>query len=148
MSNENEAPLIFEDLSIVEVSVKIAGEDYILREANGDIAAKYRNAVAACTKIGTGGRLSELQGVGDVEPKLVAWCLFKQTATVGLQAVPEATVRSWPNRIQRALFDRAKKIGHLEEEPLTEEALRAKLKELQEKLDTLLVAKENPGPNA
>jgi hypothetical protein len=139
-----EKELIFEDLTPVEVPVTIGGKRYKLREADGETAVKYRNAAAACTKIGTGGKFSELRGVGDLEPLLVSLCLVDEAGN----RVPESTVRTWPNRVQRALFDRAKEISHLgEEEPSDEASLRAKLADTQEKLDALTAAKETPGPN-
>ena len=112
------------DLTIKEVPVKIRDKDgtikeYVLREASGDASAKYRSAQAACTDI-KDGKAVRIHGIGGLEPLLVSLCLFevvKDDAGVfkHLKAVPEATIRSWPQRVQASLYRRAVEISELEE---------------------------------
>lgn len=120
-------PIVFDTVKRKEVPVTLEGTQYILRQASGDVAARYRNMVTKCTKL-RDGKVSGLEGVGDVEPQLVAWCLFRQTDN-GEQCVPLQEVRSWNEEVVRTLFDVAKDISNLgEKEDIDEE-----IKKLQEK---------------
>lgn len=117
-------PLVFDSVDLSVVPVTIAGMEYLLREPSADIAAKYRNAAAKCAKSQfVDGRVSgmSMDGIGDIEPLLVSMCLFERTAQHSLEdkgilvQVSLATVRSWPSRIVKPLFDLAKRLGDLDE---------------------------------
>lgn len=104
-------PIVFDSLTPVEVPVTIAGESYTLREATGETAVQYRDAMLACTTLGPEGKPTIISGLAGVEPLLVSLCLYDSIDHL----VPEATIRSWPARIQKALFERAKQISDLDE---------------------------------
>lgn len=113
MSHE---PIVFDDLAAVEIPVSIPNkdgvkEDYILQEASGDAACKYRNAMLACTQLGPEGKPSQIRGMADIEPLLVSLCLF----TSERKPVQLGIIRSWPNRVQKKLFDKIKEISDLDE---------------------------------
>lgn len=123
------------DLEPVQIPYKIKGEVYILKEASGDAAVKWRNAQFRATKFGPEGKLSSVDGMSDTEPYLVSLCLFKLT-TKGNQPVevpvPAAIIRSWPNKIQKLLFDKVVEISNLKEEE-TVESIQTEIKELEER---------------
>jgi len=149
MSN---VPLNFEDLTPAEVPVSIAGRHYVLREATGDAAVKYQNAVTKCSRF-TDGKFSGIQGsLADTQPLLVSLCLFDVEHLQGstdpklvAKPVAEHVIRSWPYRIQRSLFDRAKELSGLADEE-TQETLTKQIADLQEKL-AKLQAEEDPSKN-
>jgi hypothetical protein len=110
--------MCFETLAPVEVPVKIGSGRYVLREASGDAACRYQNAVLKTTKLGPDGRPTDINGLADCEPLLVSLCLFEIVHTTDsdppkYRPVPLSVIRSWPNRIQRALFRRAQEISGL-----------------------------------
>jgi hypothetical protein len=108
----------FDTLAPIEVPVKIAGRNYVLREATGEAAGKYRAASLRGAEIThddeTGQRtIKRLESAADVEPLLVSLCLFD--VTDGERTVSIETVKAWPARVQRALFEKAKEISQLDE---------------------------------
>jgi len=103
--------LHFESTDLIEVPVTIGKDEFVLREADGDVSCKYRNAVLSCTKLSGRGKPVSIQNLADVEPYLVSLCLFS------LDGKPVAlkVVRSWPNRITKQLYNTAKEISNLDE---------------------------------
>lgn len=109
----------FSGIIVTEVSVEIGKDKFILREANGDVAVKFRNARLACYVYTDQGILKGIEGMANLEPMLVAGCLFKVTPS-GERPVTEDEVRALPARVQKKLFARAKAISDLTETALTE----------------------------
>lgn len=143
--------LNFDDLAPVEVRVSIRHEPYVLTEASGDAAVKYRNAAMGGAKM-LDGKVVGVSGVADVEPLLVALCLTKivplKDGGEDRRPVSVNTVRSWPVRVQKALFNKVKEISEGLEEKETEDTLRKRLADTQAKLDELLAAGEgDPAKN-
>jgi hypothetical protein len=102
------------DLEPKSVSYKIGGKPYQLREASSAAAAKFRNASISGAKLADG-KIVGIGNVGDVEPLLVSLCLF-QLGTDGVWAtVPLDTIKSWPARIVKPLFEMAKEISQLDD---------------------------------
>ena len=110
----------FSDLSLAEVPVQIGDKQYTLREATGDAACLYRNALLRCTKLGPQGKPETVQGMADVEPYLVSLCLFDEND----KPVKASVIRKWPARIQASLFTRIKEISDLGDEGEGEEAAK------------------------
>lgn len=135
-------PMIFDDLTPVEVPVTVGAKQYVLREANGDAAVKYRNAMLACTQISQDSKAVSIRGMADLEPFLVSLCLFDAQG----KSVTKNEILSWPSRVQKALFARAKTISGLNEED-TVESLKKEQKIIEEKL-VKLEKKEGQDPNA
>ncbi len=108
------------DLTATEVPVTIDGEDYVLREASGDTACRYQNAQVACMRM-TDGQVSKVTAIADTQPLLVSLCLVKLVQKPDSdepelrRPVPISTVRGWPSRVVKDLFERAKEISGLEE---------------------------------
>lgn len=134
--------LDFNDLSVIELPVKVTGKNYILKEASGDAACKYRNSMLACTKLGPDGKPVSVNGIADCEPSLVASCLFEVTEKNTQVPVPLAMIRSWPDRVQKKLAETVKKVSGMETSEENEETLKKQIGELQEKLDKVVEAKE------
>lgn len=107
----------FDDLQIKEKPVTIQGVNYVLREANGDAACKYRNALLGQVELGSDGVPKKLGKVADVEPMLVSLCISKvQGEGKPIATVNEQDVRRWPNRVIKPMFEWIKKNSDLEEE--------------------------------
>jgi hypothetical protein len=126
-----------EDVSIAEVSLKIGGSDYILKEANGGIATEYRNATMKGFILGENGKPVRIDGLASIEPLLVSRCLIKVETDGNRAAVPITTIKLWPAKVLKALYQRCKDISELTEEEATEEELEKQIAELQEKIETL-----------
>jgi len=138
----DQEPIVFEDITPVEVPVRIGGQDYVLREVSGDAATRYRNARANCTKF-SNGEFAGVDGpIADAQPKLVSDCLFKVVVlpdgTTIFSKVEEKVVRTWPDRVQKALFEKVQRISPSLEDAGDEtiENLEAKLAKLKETRDS------------
>lgn len=129
------AEIVFDTLQPVEVSVKLGGEQYWLKEASEAAAVAYRNASAAAVKM-EAGEVSGLGDVGDVEPLLVSYCLWRETPD-GRKPVPVSTVRGWPAKVVKAIFNRVKEISELDE-PETVEQVDKQIVRLQRKRERMV----------
>lgn len=128
--------LDFADLAPVEIKVNLFNKKYVLCEASGDAACKYRNAQLKGVKIGTDGRPQSIpENVADSEPLLVSLCLYEADKDGKLRydkdnlpdpkfRVAIGTVRSWPSRIQKKLFEKVREISQLDEKPTRSVLLR------------------------
>lgn len=143
------ADLVFDNILPVEVPVSVAGKKYVLREASGDAACRYRNALLKSTRLGPEGKPSVIDGLADVEPLLVSLCLFEvlSDGTLAKGPVPAHVIRSWPARIQKALFERAKQISDLEERE-TAASLEAKITDAQTQLAAIRNGVQDPREQA
>lgn len=99
------------DLTVAEIPVTIGGRSYILREADGEATVKYENARLRYTEV-QGDRVVAVDGMSNTQPLLVSLCLFD--AETG-KPVPEDTIRKWPGRVQKSLFERAKEISQIDQ---------------------------------
>lgn len=104
-----------DDLAPAEVPVKYGKKELVLREATAEAARLFRNSATR------GARLMDdksviLSEVGEAEITLLANCLFEKFKG-GDRPVGASFVRGMLSHIARELFDRAKKISRLDEEP-------------------------------
>lgn len=130
--------LVFDDLQPIEIPVRIAGKQYVLREASTDAATKYRNAVLKSTRLDRDGHAMSLDGSADVEPLLVSMCLFEvndKGETLN-RPVNVSVVKTFPSKVTKELYDRVRAISGLGAED-TEEELEKEIKDLQERLEEL-----------
>lgn len=114
----------FGSLEIQEV--KVIGPDkkeYILREANGGAAKEHRNAIMEATKFGSDGKVIGLSGLASVEAKFVAACLWDDKG----KHPAVATIESWPARVQKQLYEKAKELSHITENSPVRDSLKAAL---------------------
>ena len=105
----------FDDITPIEEKVFIGGEEYLLRETSGDASVKYDNARLDRYEY-QDGKLAKVKDLGDLEPLLVSLCLFMSD---GKTPVSELTIRSWPARVQKSLYNRAREISGMNETPKT-----------------------------
>ncbi len=136
----NELAIDFGDITPIVVSVTINQERYELREATGDVACRYRNALLKCTQLGPEGKPQKIEGMADIEPFLVSMCLFKENGA----AVNAAVVRAWPSHVLKKLFETAKEISKLDEDE-TVESLEKQKAAIEKQLAKL---REGNDPNS
>lgn len=115
--------MVFDDLTLRQVTVKIAGVEYSLKEASGKSAGIYRNFCMSCLNTGPNGSTSGIKNLADAEPLLVSMCLFDAQD----KPVPQQVIGKWPSRIQKALFKKAKEISELTETPEEKQLLEKAL---------------------
>ncbi len=127
---ENE--LDFSSLEVIHFPVRYGKTShYVLVEPSGDAAVQYRNACLAATQL-VDGQISGVRGMGDVEPLLVSFCLHERRDDGDLgPLVKEKIIRSWPARVQKALFNKCIEIGDLKEGMETIEDLEERLAKLR-----------------
>lgn len=129
----------FSDLTTIEITKKIGPHTYVIREASGDAACKYRNALMRSTKLGPDGKPSAYEGLADADPLLVSMCLFRLEGQKGNEKyipVSVGEVRAWPNKVQSYLVDKVRKISELGNED-NEEELQKQIEELQKRIEEL-----------
>lgn len=143
--------LNFDDLSLIEVPVTIAGKKYVLREASEATAAAYRNASIAGAKM-EDGRVSELpRNLGGLQSLLVSQCLFPYVvvdsevgSTISSIPVARSLINGWPSRIVKPLFEKAKEISELDED----ESLEALIKQRNRLNERIVNLEGEPAKNA
>jgi hypothetical protein len=114
----------FDDLTPFEVPVTYKGKKYVLREASEDARCKYRNSLMGSAKLGPDGKPVSISGMADCEPLLVSLCLCQVNGDGSIRLdtsgnpslLPLLTIRSWPSRIVKRLYEKAKDISDLKEE--------------------------------
>lgn len=132
------------DLTIQEVKYVIGDVNYVLREASGLAARKYRQACVTGTEMVIDEAkdtrtVRNLQDSLNVEAFLVSLCLFRVDGNK-MSPVSITTIEGWPSRVQKKLFDKAKEISDLTEN-LTLAQLYKQRDKLLNKIDRM--EKEN-----
>lgn len=127
----------FDDITPIEVEVFVGKEKYILRETSGAARVIYDNARLACYEYQEG-KLVKVHDIANIEVLLVSLCLFMSD---GVTPVPEVTIKMWPGRVYKALYEKAREISGMSETPenLEEQIklLQKQLSEFKAKEDTL-----------
>lgn len=134
----------FNDLSIIEIPVKLNKKNYILREADGEAGAKFKSRSAQCMRM-EAGSVTGVGEIGELEPYLLSFCMFEQGENGILKSVSENVIKSWPARVVKQLFDKAKEISELNESD-TVESLEKTIREATKKLNKLRGESSKPGP--
>jgi hypothetical protein len=114
MSNE---PLVF-TLERKTQAVEIDGEQYVLRELNGQERDKYLNGLGA--RLVTVGDNQSIKNFDGLQASLLNLSL-KKCAGDELQPVLVSTIQNWPASVQKALFDVAQKLSGLDKEEASAE---------------------------
>jgi hypothetical protein len=123
--------LIFDTIDLQEVPVQIAGKHYTLREASGEAARRYRNALLRAAKLGPDGKPKSIDGMADAEMILVNECLVDKSG----RKTPIQVLGSWPAGVIKRLFNKAYEISDLREgEEDTVEGLRKRKERLEKEL--------------
>lgn len=117
--------LDFGSLEIREVGVVGPNKvKYVLREANGKAAADHRNAILNSVVVGPDGKVSSLKGMASIEAIFVAACLWDEHGRNPYSTV----VESWPARVQKELYEKAKELSDFGETDPIRDALQKALK--------------------
>lgn len=107
--------IVFDSLDLIEVPVTLAGKKYVLIEADGETAAGMKNRIIRSSKVSDEGKVTLGDGIADAEAFLVGQCLYRDESG-GRTRIGEATVRSWPARVVKALYERARQISGLDDD--------------------------------
>jgi len=124
------------DLEPIVIPVRIKDKKgtihhYELREASGGDACRWRNSLLNKAKIGSDGKPTSFGNIADTEPILVALCLYPEGSN---ERVSVDKVRSWPSRIQKALFAKAKEISDLDDDEEDKELAKNEPEDMQDGL--------------
>lgn len=146
----------FDTVEPITIDVKVSGQWYVLREGSGDAVAKFKNKLMKCARTMPDGKQT-FDGLGDMEAYLISLCLYEteggQKGVIKVDKskkdpvevlVSEFKIRSWPGRVQKELFKKAKEITPIEDEEATIEGMEKQIAELQSRIDTLKANKDNP----
>lgn len=100
--------------------------NYVLVELDGNGRDKYLNNLGGRIRTKTDGSPAGVKNFDGLQSNLVARALFRieggteqEDGTIiggTRESVSEATIQSWPSRVQSALFDRVKAISGLDDE--------------------------------
>lgn len=112
----------FSNLAPIEEPVKYQGQDYVLVEASAGAAITFRNARTNSLKF-QDGKLVGYNNPAEIEPLLVSLCVFAIDKAGKRKPVSVETIKSWPSQMVTTLFERAKEIGHLQEQFAERKAL-------------------------
>lgn len=122
------------DLSEAFIPLNVGGERYLLVEADGAAGTEYRNAGAKGIKFNAQGKPCGIDNIIDAQLVLVSKCLFKLTkenneasslkswidptdsTAYFRQPVNIERIRSWPDRITQALFEKARDLSGMKDE--------------------------------
>lgn len=107
------------DLSPQAFPFQFQGKSYVLREASEDAAVRWRNAQLAATKL-EDGKVSGVDGMADTEPLLVSLCVYEQLydaqgSPTDTKPVQKPTIRLWPAKVVKRLFEKIKEVSDLTE---------------------------------
>jgi len=114
--------LNFDSLKPIEILVRYQGKLYYLVEADAESGAEYRDRIISGTRL-EDSKAVGISGIPMAQLSLVARCLF-QSDSVGDktdQRVNINTLRKWPDRVIRKLFEKLEEISELDREDLTSE---------------------------
>ena len=137
-----EEEIVFEDLEPTRVPVTHKGRKYVLVEASADVGVKYQNACIRAARMEEG-HVVGMNDIADAEPLLVSLCLFHVNADgKQLGNVAKKDILSWPNRVVKRLYEKAKDISDLDQNQ-TVEQLEKSIAKLQQQLDRKR-SKEDP----
>lgn len=128
--------LRFDTLEPARCPVTLGDEKYVLKEALGEAAKKYKNASARSARM-SDGKVTHVENLADAEYLLISLCLF----TLNGMPVDLKKIMLWPNQVLTALYDRIVEMSPGLVQKETEEVLTKRLKETQAKLDELNRAK-------
>ena len=133
------------DISPVHVDIVIDSEDYVLKEASSLAVTKFQNAAMKSFKMEMdedGKTKTLIDGSGslaDQAPLLLSMCLYKKGVKddkTTLSAVSMTAINSWPNRVVKSLFEKAKEISDFGEDE-TVETLEKEVEKTQSRIEKL-----------
>jgi len=138
-------PIVFEceATELQSIPVTIGGVKYVLKEPDADATAKYESAKHGSVRMNEEtGKPERLEGLGDIKPLLVSWCLFEMTEQ-GPKRVHEMVIRKWKSDIVNRLYDAARDMGGLVDRLSLEDMIKERDK-LNREIERQQAAKDEP----
>lgn len=131
--------LNFADITPIELPVTIGEKKYVLREADEETAAIFSNARLKGVQLDDGKVTGLPEDLAGVQSLLVSRCLFPYNVDgkAANTPVPRDVVKSWPSRIVKPLFEKAKEISELDEGEETLEGLLKQQEDTKKKIDKM-----------
>ena len=135
-----------DDLRPTEIIVSLGTRKFVLRSANGDAAIKYKNALIKRVTFGSEGNAQKVDGLADVEPLLLVWCMRECVLDAEGEPKPGEfikmspnldDVRSWPPKVITAYHTKITEISEMDEEDDTIESLTQQKEAIKKKLAKL-----------
>lgn len=114
--------LVFDSLAPIEIPVKAGDKRYFLREADDETASAYHDARQGCLIVQNGTVVGS-RGTAHTRRVLVAGCLYDSEGN----KVGNDVVKKWPDRIVGQLFNEARRISFIQEDPPERAALEKAL---------------------
>lgn len=108
----------FEDVSLIEVPVRLGGESFTLREADGEATIRYRNAISNSIRV-VDEKPTGVSNIADAEFLLLSLCLFKDVGKNVL--VAPSYLKRLKGSVLRKLIEAVKEISGLGERKGDEE---------------------------
>lgn len=130
-----------EDILPKEYEFSYASKNYVLTEAFGDAEIGYENAIIKCAKP-VDGKPTSAEGIPDIDPKLVADCLYETSDTDGKRtpvSVKELRAK-FPGRLIKQLAKRVKQMSDMD--GATVEGIDKQIEALQEQKAGIADAKK------
>lgn len=128
----------FNDLTIIEIPVKIKGNDYVLREADEETAAIYNNARLKGIPVKDAEVVGLPEDIGGIPSLLVSRCLFPLDSKGNSlpDHVKRETVQKLSSRIVKPLYAELKKISELDDKEDLKSLMKQR-EELNKRIKTL-----------
>lgn len=128
----------FNSLTIIEIPVSVAGNKYILREADEETAAIYNNARLKGIPVLDGEVVGLPEDIGGIPSLLVSRCLFPLDSKDDPlpEHVHRDTVMKWSSRIVKPLYAELKKISELDDKEDLKSLIKQR-EDLNERIKTL-----------
>lgn len=117
--------LTFESLDPQVITVEAGNRVFQLREATAQAACDYQNAVTSCTVYNERGIRCGVKGLADADLLLVSRCLV-EIKDGGYHAVELEEIKSWPDRVKNALFNKICQMSNINQPDTKEELLEQK----------------------
>jgi hypothetical protein len=125
----------FSDLEPIEIGFNYKGVEYVLCEAEESVVCAYRNELARCTRMGPNGKPTIIGNYADTESFLVSQCVFQvgeDSHKDPKKPVTQKTIKSWPGRMVRDLYNQVRTISGLNPEQTPDEVTQIILDESED----------------
>lgn len=130
-----------EDILPQEHEFGYGGKSYVLTEAFGDAEIAYENACIKCARPGPDGKPTSVEGVPDLDPKLVADCLYEVVDDKRTKVDVKVLRSTFPGRLIKQLAKRVKAMSDMDGVSL--ESLDKQIVALQEQKTGIVDAKKS-----
>jgi hypothetical protein len=134
--------LNFDDITPQSIPVRIGGKSYVLKEATGEAACRYKNEIMRCGRLGADGKPNQVIGLADTEAFLVSLCLFEVDGEGKEKHVPVSLIKSWKSSVLDKLYKTCREMSGMDNDEKEDELVKQKA-EIESKLTRLKEANSN-----